>query len=130
MEKVAHEQLSEYLINNNILVKNQSGFRSKHSCESALQLTVTNWKQAIDNNKYTIAVFVDLKRAFETIDRSILMTKIKKCGIGGRVFDWLNDYLLNRFQKTKVKSKFSNVIATNFGVPQGSTLGPLLFLIY
>lgn len=130
LEKIIYNQLLDYLNTNNILIPNQSGFRPKHSCESSLQLTVTKWKKSIDQGEYVIAVFLDLKRAFETIDRIILLNKMKSIGIDGNVLSWFNNYLSNRMQITKIDSTFSRAVSNDIGVPQGSVLGPLLFLIY
>lgn len=130
LELVVYNQLLKYLTTNNLLISNQSGFRPNHSCESSLQLTITNWKKSIDRGEYVVAVFLDLKRAFETIDRGILLKKLKAYGIQGVVYNWFDDYLSNRKQITKIGDDFSSSIINNYGVPQGSVLGPLLFLIY
>lgn len=130
IEMAVYDQLVNYLSENNILMKHQSGFRSNHSCESSLQLAIANWTKDMDNGKYIVAVFIDLKRAFETIDRSILLNKLEKIGIGGRVLMWLKSYLCDRMQRCKINNTFSNEIRTEKGVPQGSVLGPLLFNIY
>ena len=98
LEIVVYNQLMDYFNNNNLLLVNQSGFRAKHSCESALQLTITEWKYELDKGNYTVAVFLDLKRAFETIDRTILIRKLVMFGIQGKVLNWLKDYLTDRKQ--------------------------------
>ncbi|KAJ8973423.1 hypothetical protein NQ317_016706 [Molorchus minor] len=85
LEMVVYQQLLEYFNENNIIFENQSGFREKHSCESALQVTITEWKQKMDIGYYTIAVYLDLKRAFETIDRGILIEKIYHYGVRGKL---------------------------------------------
>lgn len=130
LEMIVYQQLIDYFNNNNLFFINQSGFRANHSCESALQLTITEWKQKLDEGNYTVAVFLDLKRAFETIDRSILIKKLFMYGIQGKVLNWLKDYLANREQITKIGEHVSSPIINNYGIPQGSILGPLLFLIY
>lgn len=84
----------------------------------------------IDNNLFTVAVFLDFKRAFETVDRDILLTKLYKCGIRGRVLDWLGDYLRDRKQVTRIQDSVSSELSSNYGIPQGSVLGPLLFIVY
>lgn len=130
LELAVYHQLVAYFNNNNIIIGNQSGFRAKHSCETALQLTIANWNNDIDNNAYVVAVFLDFKRAFETIDRNILIEKLKMYGVGGSVLEWIKTYLSNRSQCTKVNNVTSNCLQINTGVPQGSVLGPLLFIIY
>lgn len=129
LETVVCNQLKEYLEKNNLIMPYQSGFRTNHSCESALQLTVTKWKKSLDQGNYIVAVFLDLKRAFETINRDILLYKLQALGIHGVVYDWFRDYLKDRKQITKING-FSNPIEINDGVPQGTVLGPLLFLCY
>lgn len=130
LEKSVYFQLNDYFSLNNLLFCNQSGFRENHSCESALQLTLTKFKNYIDDNKYIVAVFLDFKRAFETIDRTILLKKLEYYGICGTALKWLSDYLTNRKQKCKINNTYSDEINNDYGVPQGSVLGPLLFIIY
>lgn len=125
-----HRQVTEYFESNNLFVDRQSGFRQRHSCESALQLAVTEWRQDLDLNKIVVAVFLDLRRAFETIDRTILINKLQYYGIQGVALQWFTDYLTNRAQVTNYNGTTSEVIECNHGVPQGSVLGPLLFIIY
>lgn len=84
----------------------------------------------MDQDEFVLAVFLDLKRAFETIDRNKLLSKLHQYGIRGTVFKWLNNYLNSRQQKTKINSEISKVKNINIGVPQGSILGPLLFILY
>lgn len=130
IELAVYDQLLEHITNYNILISNQSGFRKKHSCETALQLTLCKLKNEVDNNKYAICIFLDLKRAFETVDRELLLSKLSRYGIGGVVFEWFQSYLSNREQKVRFGDTSSSRIAVNAGVPQGSVLGPLLFLLY
>lgn len=130
LELAVYKQVSNYFNVNNLFYQNQSGFRKKHSCESALQLTVSNWKNLIDENNYIVAIFLDFKRAFETIDQNILLRKLKYYGIKDKVFNWFSSYLEDRKQVTKINNSLSNQVDIRFGVPQGSVLGPLLFIIY
>lgn len=130
IERAAYNQLIEHININNIFLGNQSGFRSKHSCETALQLTVTSWNQLMDKGKYIVAVFIDLKRAFETIDRGILLQKLKSYGIKSTALKWLESYLSDRKQVVKINNHFSTKRQINIGVPQGSVIGPLLFILY
>jgi retron-type reverse transcriptase len=130
LEIIVHEQLVNYLEDNGILFVGQSGFRSKHSCESACQFLLSKWKKQIDEGNIIVSVFVDLKRAFETINRNKLIDICKVYGVGGTVLNWLENYLNDRYQTTKVANTMSQKIKINYGVPQGSVLGPLLFILY
>lgn len=130
LENIVHQDLTEFVNNKNILSRCQSGFRTKHSTETALQCLIDDWKQKIDQNKIIIAVFVDLKRAFETIDRKVLLKKLYDLGIRGDLHEWLSNYLEDRYQETSINNTKSKRLRVKFGVPQGSKLGPLLFILY
>lgn len=130
MEKIVQNQLNKYFEKNNLLYEAQSGFRKNHSCESLLNLVVSQWKMDIARKNCVIAVFIDLKRAFETVNRDILIQKLEKYGVKDIELKWFQSYLSNRTQKTKCGNYISTPININVGVPQGAVLGTLLFLIY
>lgn len=130
LELTVYDQMLEYIKDNNLLCTYQSGFRDKHSCETALQCVISDWKDDINERRGICAVFLDLKRAFETIDRHILILKLKKYGFSGIVLRWLENYLDFRYQKTKYDNTYSESRHNDSGVPQGSVLGPLLFIMY
>ena len=120
------QQLENYMKENKLLSKYQSGFRRKFSCETAVNYVVSRWKNA-KNNKI-LAIFLDFKRAFETIDRDILQ-KLLKHGIEDEELMWFKSYLINRKQITRVNNTESSLIENKYGVPQGSISGALLFII-
>lgn len=130
LEKVVKVQLEEYMEVNGLIIKQQSGFRKKHSCETALNWLMMQWKTDVDNNDVVCACFLDFKRAFETVDRDILIDKLEKYGVKGKEKMWFESYLKNRMQRTRVNNTTSEPEETKFGVPQGAVLGTLLFLIY
>lgn len=131
LETVVKNQLFQYCDKYNILSKNQSGFRPAHSCETSLVNIYDKWLREIDiNNNYVLVVFLDFKRAFETVDRNLLISKMKKMGLGGRVIKWFLSYLTGRSQRIKLGRNFSDILAIAFGVPQGTILGPLLFILF
>lgn len=130
LERVVYQQLVTYFESNQLFYKFQSGFRSKHSCETAIQYLITEWKCDLDSNKVILATFLDLRRAFETVDRQILIDKLRKYGVKELALSWLESYLANRRQIVKFNNVTSKEALIEYGVPQGSVLGPLLFLIY
>lgn len=130
LETVVYKQLLKYLNKNNTLVPEQSGFRENHSCETALQNVLNEWKINCDNKQKTGVVFLDFKRAFETIDRNKLIKKLDKYGIKSNVLKWFTSYLTDRTQQVKFNNVTSSKRKTKYRVSQGSILGPILFLIY
>jgi hypothetical protein len=130
LEIVLSTQITKYIEDKKILCEMQSGFRKSHSCESALQAVLSNWRKQADDGMVTVAVFLDFKRAFETIDRSKLIEKLGKYGFGEGSLQLLNSFLSGRKQYVRVNNKKSDQIDVNIGVPQGSVLGPLLFILY
>ena len=130
LEGVVKQQLNEHMDNNNIIIDVQHGFRKNHSCETAINMMLLDWKIEIENGNVIIAVFLDLKRAFETVDRKRLLRKLQSYGINGVELKWFESYLSNRSQCTKYGSATSDQIPTNLGVPQGSKLAADLFILY
>lgn len=114
----------------NIIIECQSGFRNSYSCETALQSVISEWKRAISADKKIGVVFLDYHRAFETIDKKVLIAKLEFYGFKRIVISWIQDYVNNRIQKVKYKNVVSEVQRVNSGVPQGSVLEPLLFILY
>lgn len=130
LELAVNEQIVEYVESNSILSKYQSGFRKNNSCESALQSILFNWKNALNNKKIIGAVFLDFQRAFETIDRKLLLLKLEYMGITNCTMEWFKSYLQDRYQVTKFGEEVSSNKKTKYGVPQGTVLGPNLFILY
>ena len=127
-EKVIHNQLNARV--QNVIFKHQSGFRPNHSTESSTLKSTDRWLLNIDQGKYNIAVFIDLRKAFDTVNHEILLNKLEYYGVSDKELNWFKSYLDDRKQFTIVggiRSKESKVL---HGVPQGSCLGPLLFLVY
>ena len=129
-EKLIFNQFYEYLDANKSLYEHQSGFRLLNSVATALLASTNDWYLNIDKGKYTGLIFIDLKKAFGTVDHKILLKKLKMYGVTGLEHDWFTSYLDNRKQFCRVDGTSSGVRGINCGVPQGSCLGPLLFLIY
>ena len=127
-EKLLHNQLYCYLEHNKLLPQFQYGYRKGHSpCHAVLDFT-KEIENTLDNNEVAVAVFMDLSKAFDTVDKTILKEKLNKLGIAGISNRLLYNYMTNRhFCMTTEPTKMYEM---NYGVPQGSILGPLLFLIY
>ena len=127
LEKIVANQLMFFLENNNLISKNQHGFRARLSTETAL-LTITNKiYENIEQKKISLLLLLDLSKAFDSVSHQILLDKLCKVYIDPF---WFQDYLKNRVQSVRMGSVLSSSKSINFGVPQGSILGPLLFLIY
>ena len=129
-ERIVYNQLSSYLSENNILSKYQSGFRSFHSTVTALLEATDNWAFNIDRGYVNAVVFLDLKKAFDTVNHSILLSKLYSYGVKGIAYELLSSYLENRTQKCAVKGVLSKSCTWTCGISQGTKLGPLLFLLY
>ena len=130
LEKPVYNRLIDYLSEHKILSDNQFGFPKHHSTEYALALLNDKISSAIDSNEVTEGIFIDLSKAFDTVNHQILLDKLQHCGIRGIAFDWFSDYLKNRQQFVQFNGCHSSHHFIKYGVPQGSILGPLLFLIY
>lgn len=129
-EKVAYTQLMEHLKQNNILSTCQYGFRPLRSTETALQNFVDVVLTAFDENKFTISVFLDLSKAFDTVDHTILLNKLEHYGVRYTTLKWFKSYITSRMQSVKLNKGFSSQCKTLCGIPQGSILGPLLIILY
>ena len=129
-ERVIYNQLYFYLTENNLLNKYQSGFRPLHSTVTALLDATNEWYFNMNEGHLTSVVFLDLAKAFDSVDHSILLRKLQLLGISERSLGWFFSYLDNRQQKCCIDGKLSDSCTIKCGVPQGSILGPLLFLIY
>jgi ribonuclease P/MRP protein subunit RPP40 len=108
----------------------ESGFQKNHSCEAVMLDICDKWLSDLEEKKNVIVVFLDLRRAFEMVNRVPLLKKMQAIGIGGNALSWFDSYLSNRFQKVNFWGSYSKCLKVNNGVPQGTTLGPLLFLLY
>ena len=127
LEKPMYKRLYTFLNNNNIIYNLQFGFRQQYSTPHALINTTENIRKALDDGNIGCGVFVDLQKAFDTVDLQILLAKLNHYGICGVSNDWFKSYLSNRSQYVSVYGYESGLAAINCGVPQGSVLRPVLF---
>ena len=130
MERILYDQLYDYLTKFELLSDSQFGFRKFHSTASALLDCTNDWYVNLDRKMFNLVVLIDLKKAFDTVDHQILLRKLELYGIKGQALTLLKSYLTNRKQKCQIKNSFSSERLIKCGVPQGSILGPLFFLLY
>ena len=129
-EKLLAFQVTNYFESNNLFYKNQHGFRKNFSCETALQTMLNDWKQCVDSSNIVLSVFIDFRKAFDYVHPNLLLLKLFHYGFDNSSMKLIQNYFSNRFQQTKINTTFSDFQDINLGVPQGSVLGPLLFLIF
>ena len=131
LEREVYIQLQAYLTRNNIYEKFQSGFRAAHSTETALLRVQNDLLLATDSGSSAILVLLDLSAAFDTVDHGLLLTRLEQVvGVKGMVLEFFRSYLADRTFSVQLGDYFSPVAPLTCGVPQGSILGPLLFLLY
>ena len=128
LEKIVHKKISHYLEINDLLCNEQCGFRKERSTVHNIVSLTDSLLNAINNSDTSMAVFIDLKKAFDTINHSILLKKLEFMGIKGNLLLWITNYLHERSQKTIANDHLSNCLPITCGVPQGSILGPLFFI--
>ena len=130
IENIMHKHLYVFLENHNILFQNQFGFRRNNSSVYALAQITEIINESIDKGKYGCGIFIDLRKAFDTVNHGILLKKLEHCGIRGNMLDWFQSYLSDHKQYVDINGKSSELLDITCVVSQGSVLGPLLFLIY
>ena len=129
-EMAAHDQLYQYLNENSLLHPDHHGFLKHRSTTTALQQLMDIWLKAAENGKISAAVLLDLSAGFDVINHQILLAKLKEYGLDNLALSWFEDYLHQRSQCVQIESKLSSFLDVLWGVPQGSILGPLLFVIF
>ena len=130
LERLVFNRCMDYIDKNNLLNEKQFGFRPKHSTYMAIIELVDKVTNAVEKNESTVGVFLDLSKAFDTINHDILLYKLEYYGFRGVALEWYKSYLNNRKQFVRYQMHDSDQQIINCGVPQGSILGPLLFILY
>ena len=130
MEKLIYNKVFEFLVRSGILFKSQYGFRSGHNTSHATLDFLEAIEEALNRDECAIGIFCDLSKAFDTLNHEVLLKKLEHYGIRGRAKSWFESYLNNRVQFVEYNNCKSSYLPIVTGIPQGSILGPLLFLIY
>ena len=130
MEKIIYRQLFTYISNHNFISPAQSAFLKNHSTITSLLHTTSNWNNAIDKGHVSLVCFFDISKCFDCINHSLLLDKLTIYGILNTENRWFRSYLTGRTQATRFNNTLSKFETISIGVPQGSVLGPLLFLLF
>ena len=136
LEKRVYQQIYSFLQNTGQLYENQYGFREAHSCEHAIRKVVNGIVKSLENKETSACVLLHLSKAFDTIEHTIMLEKLALYGICGNALLWFKSYLSNRSLRVKCRtvssmtSQTSREYSVEYGTPQGSCLGPLIFLIF
>ena len=130
IEKIMYNHLIDFIDSQNILYKFQFGFRKQFSTSHAIISLVEKIRSVLTSRKFMIGVFLDLKKAFDTVNHAILIKKLYAYGVRGSILNWFRSYLDLRKQFVVFENKKSQTNKITCGVPQGSVLGPLLFILY
>ena len=136
LEKIVYKQTYSFLSNTNQIYSKQFGFRKRHSCDNAVSELIGTIVKNLQQKRYTLAVFLDLSKAFDTLEHDVIFKKMERYGIRGQCLNWYKSYLANRKLQVKCKTvanntnTYSEQYNVEYGTPQGSCMGPLIFLIF
>ena len=130
METFIKKALNSHLISNNLLSKEQYGFVSGRNTITQLLVTINDWMFDLDNNMSVDAAYMDFRKAFDTVPHQRLLNKLRGYNVNGNILKWISSFLTNRYQYVKINNSISDTLKVTSGVPQGSVLGPTLFIYF
>ena len=129
-EYLIHSQITGYLLSNNLMSKVQHGFLTKRSTTTNLFECINEWTKIVDGKCSVDVMYIDLAKAFDKVSHIKLIFKLKLLGIGGDLLAWIGSFLCNRTQRVRIGSKLSSPCRVTSGIPQGTVLGPLFFILF
>ena len=129
-EKIVSLYITDFIVDNSLFYCNQFGFRKSHGTNDAINSLGEKLLKALDIGTFLIGVFLDLRKAFDTVNHDIPINKLESYGIRGNILNWLKSYLSNRTQYAHYSGYDSDIKTITHGFPQGSILGPLIFILH